>query len=204
MCANCRRADSVQAGGRGIVFHKETLMNPLIKQLGTYAAYHRDPRNIATHFFGVPMIVFAVTCLLSRPGFELFGLALSPVWIILLAAAVFYLRLDVRFGLVMTALLSLCAWGSGFVAAQSTAVWLGGSLGLFALGWVIQFIGHYYEGKKPAFVDDLVGLLVGPLFVTAEVGFALGLRLEVKTAIEKVAGPTRLRDLSAPNATSKS
>ena len=25
-----------------------------------YAAYHRDRRNIATHFVGVPMIVFAI------------------------------------------------------------------------------------------------------------------------------------------------
>ena len=27
--------------------------------LSQYAAYHRDRRNIASHFVGVPMIVFA-------------------------------------------------------------------------------------------------------------------------------------------------
>jgi uncharacterized membrane protein YGL010W len=74
-------------------------------------------------------------------------------------------------------------------------VWLGGSIGLFVVGWVIQFIGHYYEGKKPAFMDDLRGLLVGPMFVTAEIGFALGLRHDTKAAIEKVAGPVRLREM---------
>jgi uncharacterized membrane protein YGL010W len=167
--------------------------NPLTAQLTKYAAYHRDPRNIMTHFFGVPMIVFAVTVLLSRPGFVLGGFALSPVWFVLVAAAVFYFRLDLRFGLVMTALLTLSAWGASFVAAQSTAVWLGVGLGMFAVGWVIQFVGHYYEGKKPAFVDDLVGLLVGPLFVTAEVGFGLGLRTDVKAAIEQNVGPVRHR-----------
>ena len=36
-----------------------------------YAGYHRDRRNIATHFVGVPMLVFAVGALLSRPAFEL-------------------------------------------------------------------------------------------------------------------------------------
>src|SRR3546814_9523920 len=35
------------------------------------------------------------------------------------------------------------------------SVWLGSGLGMFVLGWVIQFVGHYYEGRKPAFVDDL-------------------------------------------------
>jgi uncharacterized membrane protein YGL010W len=40
--------------------------------LAQYAAYHRDRRNILSHFVGVPLIVFAVGVLLagpcSRPG----------------------------------------------------------------------------------------------------------------------------------------
>ena len=43
------------------------------------------------------------------------------------------------------------------VAAGSLASWLGTGLGLFLVGWVIQFIGHAFEGRKPAFVDDLIG-----------------------------------------------
>ena len=170
-----------------------TTVTPLIQSLGKYAAYHRDPRNITTHFFGVPMIVLAVVSFFSRPGFELLGLALSPAWILLPAATIFYLRLDVRFGLTMAALLTVCAFIATFITAQSTAMWLVSSTALFVAGWVIQFVGHAYEGKKPAFVDDLVGLLLGPLFVTAELGFALKLRLEVKSGIEQMVGPTRLR-----------
>ena len=56
-------------------------------------------------------------------------------------------------------------------------------MGLFVVGWIIQFVGHHYEGKKPAFVDDLVGLLIGPLFVTAKLGFLLHMRLELKAEI---------------------
>jgi len=41
-------------------------------------------------------------------------------------------------------------------------------------------------------VDDLVGLIIGPLFVVAEAGFAIGLRREVHAEIEAVAGPTRV------------
>ncbi|MFT3707057.1 MAG: DUF962 domain-containing protein [Archangium sp.] len=170
-------------------------MNPLIKQLGTYAAYHRDPRNIATHFFGVPMIYFSVICLLSRPAFELAGFTLSPAVFAIAAVTVFYARLDVRYAIAMLLVSSGFAYGSSLIAVNSVGVWLASAIGLFVVGWVIQFVGHYFEGKKPAFVDDLVGLLIGPLFICAEAGFAIGLRKEVKTAIEKVAGPTRLREL---------
>lgn len=43
-------------------------MKTLVDHLSQYANYHRDPRNIATHFVGIPMIVLAVTILLSRPA----------------------------------------------------------------------------------------------------------------------------------------
>ena len=56
------------------------------------------------------------------------------------------------------------------------------------VGWAIQFLGHYWEGRKPAFVDDLVGLLVGPLFLTAEVAFALHLRTDVQAEMERRLG----------------
>ena len=54
---------------------------------------------------------------------------------------------------------------------------------MFLLGWVIQFVGHYFEGRKPAFVDDLSGLIVGPLFLVAEAAFAMGLARETREAM---------------------
>jgi uncharacterized membrane protein YGL010W len=42
-------------------------------------------------------------------------------------------------------------------------------------------------------VDDVLSLLIGPLFVVAELAFALGLRSELRRAIEAHAGPTRIR-----------
>ena len=168
-------------------------MKTLVDHLGQYAEYHRDRRNILSHFIGIPMIVVAVAVLLSRPGWEVAGLWLSPALLTALAAGIFYLRLDLRFGLLMSALLGLCLWAGAALAQQSTLVWLSGGLGLFVAGWIIQFIGHYYEGRKPAFVDDLMGLVVGPLFVVAELGFLLGLRPEVQEAVEQRAGPTCIR-----------
>jgi Predicted membrane protein len=52
--------------------------------------------------------------------------------------------------------------------------------GDLCVGWIIQFIGHYYEKKKPAFMDDVIGLAIGPLFVLAEFVFLLGFRKELE------------------------
>jgi len=174
-------------------------MKTLVEHLTQYATYHRDRRNIATHFVGIPMIVVALAILLSRPGFEVGGVVLSPAIAFGLGSMLFYWRLDVRFALVMTVLFGLSLWAGQVVAAQSTATWLGAGGGLFVVGWVFQFVGHYYEGRKPAFVDDLIGLIVGPLFVVAEVGFLFGLRDEVRRAVEAQAGPTCIRGKTAPS-----
>jgi uncharacterized membrane protein YGL010W len=84
------------------------------------------------------------------------------------------------------------------VSGGSTGEWLAWGLGTFILGWALQFIGHFYEGRKPAFVDDLVGLLVGPMFVMAEALFALGWGRDLRDEIERHAGPTHVRDLKQP------
>ena len=170
-------------------------MKTLTDHLATYAAYHRDRRNIVSHFIGIPMIVVAVAVLLSRPATELAGLPVSAATAITFATLVFYFVLDLRFGLALTAALGLSLWAGAAPAAQSTAVWLSGGIGLFVVGWIIQFVGHYYEGRKPAFVDDVLGLLIGPLFVAAELAFLLGLRSGLQEEIEARVGPTRVRDM---------
>jgi uncharacterized membrane protein YGL010W len=35
------------------------------------------------------------------------------------------------------------------------------ALGLFVIGWILQFIGHYFEGKPPEFLNDPRFLFVG-------------------------------------------
>ncbi len=168
-------------------------MKTLTDHLTQYAAYHQDHRNVVTHFVGIPMIVLAVTILLSRPQWQMGALMLSPAVLVALASSWFYARLDARFGIVMALLLAVSLAASQWFAAQSTSVWLGWGLGLFVLGWAIQFLGHYYEGKKPAFVDDLVGLLVGPLFLVAETALHFNMRTDVRDEIRR-----RLGSVPAP------
>ncbi|EHR70207.1 putative membrane protein [Burkholderiales bacterium JOSHI_001] len=158
-----------------------------------YARYHRDRRNIATHFVGIPLIVLAIGVLLAPAS--LAGLSLA--WALWALATAWYLS---RGNLVLGAATSavnglLFALGQALAARPS---WLAWGLSLFALGWVIQFIGHYYEGRKPAFVDDLVGLLVGPMFVVGEWLFATGWGADLLAEIERRAGPAHVRDLAHP------
>ena len=171
-------------------------MRNLHDHLATYAAYHRDRRNIATHFVGIPMIVAGVFTFMARPAVELESypaLGLSPALGLFGFAVAFYLLLDLRFGTAMAAFTAPALWLGTWLSGESTGFWLGAASILFVGGWVIQFIGHAFEGKKPAFVDDLVGLLIGPLFLVAEAAFAMGLRRELCEGIEAKVGPTYIR-----------
>jgi uncharacterized membrane protein YGL010W len=165
-------------------------MSRLVRQLSAYAEYHRNGHNVATHMVGIPLILFAIAVLLSRPAIALGeGLVVTPMMIVAAVAAVGYLRLDLMFGAVLAAFLALITWAGSGVAAWSTGAWLAVGLGSFVVGWTLQFVGHYFEGRKPAFVDDLSSLFVGPLFVVAEAAFMLGLRQPVRRAMEGALRP---------------
>lgn len=171
-------------------------MKTLNQQLTQYAEYHRDKRNIITHFIGIPMIMVAVAILLSRPEFSLLGISLTPALMVAIAASAYYLKLDLRFGLAMVVALLVSIWIGHSLAAASTTLWLSSGIGLFVVGWIIQFVGHVYERRKPAFFDDVMGLAIGPLFVAAEIAFLLGLRQDVQEAVEGVAGPAVIKGAS--------
>ena len=109
------------------------------------------------------------------------------------AATLYYLVLDVPLGVMMAFVSALCVAFGQWTATQSTFAWLVIGVGLFLVGWVFQFIGHVaYEHRKPAFVDDVIGLLIGPLFVLAEALFGFGWRPALREAIEAQVGPTRI------------
>ncbi len=174
-------------------------MSAATELMTKYAAYHRDRRNIATHFVGIPLIVFAVGALLARPTIAIAGWPVTPATALWAASTLWYLtRGNLVLGLAVS-LANLALILAALPLGQlHTAAWLGWGLGSFVVGWAIQFVGHYYEGKKPAFVDDIRGLLVGPMFVTGEALFALGWGKALLAEIEARAGPTHLRDLHTP------
>ncbi|MBJ9985086.1 DUF962 domain-containing protein [Acinetobacter sp. S40] len=158
-------------------------MSKLEQLLSQYAAYHLDQKNVMTHFIGIPLIVFALFCLAARVEFSVGQFHLHLVITLLWIMVVYYLRLDYIFGLMMLFILGACTYLALEIAQLDIWLWLSISIGSFIIGWIFQFIGHFFEKKKPAFVDDIVGLAIGPLFVLAEFVFLLGFRKSLKDKV---------------------
>jgi len=115
-------------------------MKTLTDHLTMYAEYHRDKRNIATHFVGIPLIVLSITTLLSVPAlsFSVGGLPLSAAGLLAFLSCLFYLRLDIAFGLTMTAVMTgMVLGGQAIVQARpEQAVMIG--IALFVVGWIFS------------------------------------------------------------------
>jgi uncharacterized membrane protein YGL010W len=168
-------------------------MKSLVDRLASYAEYHRDKRNIATHFVGIPMILVGTQATLARIGIGPINAAVGATGL----ATKYYRALDPSYGAAMGAVLgATCAIGTG-IAQLPFPLWAGAAASLFVGGWALQFLGHYFEGRKPAFLDDMRGLLDGPLFLVAEAAFAFGLSPELRAEVERRAGPTRWGKVAA-------
>ena len=155
------------------------------RQLATYASVHRDPRNKVTHFVGIPVIVFSLLLILSLWTVDLGGRAWTLSLVVAVVAVLGWMALDLSIGLVMAALAAI-AW----YAAQMLAGALGSAQGvwiafivLFVGGWVLQFLGHHYEGKRPALLDNIFQAFIGPMFLVAETMVALGQRRDLANAM---------------------
>jgi uncharacterized membrane protein YGL010W len=169
-------------------------LKSLEENLTQYAACHRDRRNIATHFLGIPLIVFAAVLALATVAIPLGEMAGTLAVAASVCASIYYFRLDAAFGFAMAvALFLMCAGASEITARCGDALSLGIALAAFVAGWALQFWGHKFEGVKSAFLDDARQLLIGPLFVVAEVFFFFGARPALRRHIEERVGPTVAR-----------
>ena len=122
--------------------------------LNHYAQSHRHPTNEGIHFAALPLIMLSLIGLM-------FCLHPLVAYGFILASMVYYLRLS----LVFTAAMSV--WSAIMLAVVHA---MGEQrlyicLAVFVGAWVMQFIGHKIEGKKPSFFEDVQYLWIGPLFV---------------------------------------
>ena len=151
------------------------------RQLATYASYHRDERNRATHFIGIPAIVFAILVPLAlvRTG------GVSAAMLVAVIAVIGWVALDRVIGLAMAVVMLPMLIVAEWVARSygSGTAWIVFAV-FFVGGWVFQLVGHVWEGRRPALADNLFQAFIGPMFLMAEVLMALGLKQELKAAIE--------------------
>ena len=151
------------------------------RQLATYASYHRDERNRAMHFIGIPAIVFAILVPLAlvRTG------GVSAAMLVAVIAVIGWVALDRVIGLAMAVVMLPMLIVAEWVARSygSGTAWIVFAV-FFVGGWVFQLVGHVWEGRRPALADNLFQAFIGPMFLMAEVLMALGLKQELKAAIE--------------------
>lgn len=164
-------------------------MTDLIEYMASYGCYHRDWRNKLTHFIGVPLIMFSILIPMAWLRIGIGDIELSLAMLFTLAVLIYYYALDVALALAMTVFTALL-----LALAERVAAWpLGASAAVFAAtfvgGWIFQLVGHVFEGRKPALLDNLFQMIVAPIFLMAELFFGLGakraLRERVETLIEQ-------------------
>ena len=145
----------------------------VLEQLAMYAAYHRDRRNQATHHLGVPMIVFALLLASNQVVLADIGAARITVGQLLLGGLMaLYLGSVPLIGIFASAFYAVIY----ALVLRVPADWIWPVAGgAFVLGWIVQFVGHAFEGRRPAFLVNLAQVFMAPAFLIAEMLFSVGL-----------------------------
>lgn len=154
-------------------------------QISQYTSYHRDRRNKAAHFIGVPAIAVSLLLPLALVTFGAAGRYDVSLATVLAAAVVLYwIALDRPFGIAASIAFLPAPLFAAWLAGQGAgAVWFCFAV-LFAGGWGLQLVGHAFEGRKPALLDNIMQIFIAPVFLIAETAFALGLRKSLAADIE--------------------
>jgi uncharacterized membrane protein YGL010W len=154
--------------------------NELIEQ---YAESHRNPTNKAIHWVCVPAIMFSTIGLLWAIPHQYMQGGVGEPWsaylnwgsVAIALSLIFYFRMSFTVGVGMSiwgaVLLWLCHMTEVLVPVALWKV----SLAIFAIAWVLQFVGHKIEGKKPSFFQDIFFLLVGPAWLLSAVYSTVGI-----------------------------
>lgn len=146
--------------------------------LDEYGESHQNPVNKAIHWCAVPVIYACVFGLLwAVPTPQAFGSEwVNWATIIMIPVMIFYFMLSKVIAMAMVAftlaLAVLVNWYEGL--ALLSVAWL--SIILFVVMWVFQFIGHAIEGKKPSFFKDVQFLLIGPIWLMADLLRRMGVK----------------------------
>ncbi|MFT5839104.1 MAG: YGL010W-like membrane protein [Flavobacteriales bacterium] len=131
--------------------------------LNEYGESHKNKINVVIHAVAVPAIFFVTLALIWSIPTPTFLDYFNVNWahILVVPTLYYYFRLSGPIGAAMTLLSVLSLYGIILLELLDVSV-LQFSLILFVVMWILQFIGHHIEGKKPSFLKDLQFLLVGP------------------------------------------
>ena len=155
------------------------------EQMAMYTAYHRDPRNCATHFVGVPLIVLSLLIAMSViPIASIGGLPVTLATLFLAAILLLYVVAVPVIGVVATVVHIPLLWLAHDIAMRDGGQMWMITAACFVGGWIIQFVGHVFEGRRPALFDNLVQVFMAPGFLVAEALFACGVLRDLQKDLE--------------------
>lgn len=149
--------------------------------LAEYGESHRNGTNKLIHWICVPLIFWTILGFISyipTPNIYLkyFGFLSIASFIALVLVTIFYFRLSWRIAIIMIFVMLLM---EHFVSLANvtfgTKSWIL-YLAVFVITWILQFVGHKIEGKKPSFLKDLQFLLIGPIWLLSFILKKLGIR----------------------------
>ena len=130
-----------------------------------YGESHQNSTNELIHFVAIPLIMLSLSGLLY---------AIHPfvLYAFLAGSFIYYARLSAVFLITMLVWSAVMLWVIQTLGAQLVTA----SIAVFVGAWILQFIGHKIEGKKPSFFEDIQYLWVGPLFVLSKLFIKLGVK----------------------------
>lgn len=141
-----------------------------------YSRDHQNNINQIIHKIAVPAIVTSLYGLLwCVPTPEWFPAFLNWAVIALGGALLFYLHLSVSLALGMALFGMLQIAFFQWLTVAHTSMWAI-MAAIFLGGWLLQFVGHSIEGRRPSFFEDVRFLLIGPLWVLASFYRRVGIR----------------------------
>ncbi len=140
-------------------------MKSLDQWFEEYGESHQNPTNQKIHKVAVPGIFFSVAGLLWLvPSLSIASVSIAPYFLVLAFVLCFYAMMSLKAFVVMTAFSMFCTLLIVQLEHANVNI-LALSLVLFVVLWILQFVGHHIEGKKPSFFKDVQFLLIGPAWV---------------------------------------
>jgi uncharacterized membrane protein YGL010W len=145
-------------------------MKTFREQMAMYQTYHTKNTTKLTHFIGVPLIIMSLISLCAL-------VSMASTWILVVTLLCYYLLLNLSLGIIASIIFIPMTWFTQWLLLHMVA-WHLFFLAIicFIVGWVLQLLGHYHEGNKPAFLDNFLQIFIAPLFLITEICFSLGFK----------------------------
>lgn len=131
------------------------------KLLDEYASSHQNKTNKRIHYLCVPVIFWSIAAMLwvvKIPVVENLAVVMTAL------ISIYYISKDIIVAIQMIVFSIVCLLLSAYLEKSGfPLLWI--AVAVFIMAWILQFVGHKIEGKKPSFFKDLQFLLIGPAWI---------------------------------------